>query len=237
MLNFIICDDDVRFVNLIEDIVIGFADKNDIATSISKYTDLDDITDSMMLSTNIFVLDVVVKDESGIELAKKIRELNSKAEIIFVSAYVKYAPMGYNVDATAYILKDSHSMDAILNATLKKAYKRIIDKDYYLNLYVDGQDMVVYLKDISFIQGNGSESIIHLTSRVSYPCYMRLGQLEEKLSKHGFLRISKKSIINIANAVKISGYRAFLKDGVVLKTTTVEYKKIINKFLSVKGVL
>ena len=46
---------------------------------------------------------------NGVELAKKIRDWNIDAKIVFLTAYENYARSGYKVKAYDYILKDSYN--------------------------------------------------------------------------------------------------------------------------------
>lgn len=56
-------------------------------------------------------LDMEMPGIHGLELARKIKELNANIRIIFVTAYREYAMEAWNVDATGYVLKPYTSGD------------------------------------------------------------------------------------------------------------------------------
>lgn len=56
-------------------------------------------------------LDMEMPGIHGLELARKIKELNVNIRIIFVTAYREYAMEAWNVDATGYVLKPYTSGD------------------------------------------------------------------------------------------------------------------------------
>ena len=50
-------------------------------------------------------LDVEMPNMNGIELAKRIKEIDTNIHIVFVTAYQQYALEAFGVDATGYLLK------------------------------------------------------------------------------------------------------------------------------------
>ncbi len=69
---------------------------------------------------DVYLLDIEMPEINGLELAKKIRNWNIDAKIVFLTAYENYARSGYKVKAYDYILKDSYGKK------LKKIRKNII---------------------------------------------------------------------------------------------------------------
>ena len=54
---------------------------------------------------DIAFLDIEMRDVNGIELAKKIQEINSKVNIVFVTGYGDYTGEAFSIFASAYIMK------------------------------------------------------------------------------------------------------------------------------------
>lgn len=90
MINFIICDDKKEFINEIVNVIDIVMMKNSEAYQKQIYNEYNDsfinIIDSN-LSWKIYILDIEVKDKSGIDIARKIRENDIESMIIFVTAY------------------------------------------------------------------------------------------------------------------------------------------------------
>ena len=100
-------------------------------------------------SIDVAFLDIEMPVMNGIDLAKKLREINSNIRIIFVTAYAQYALDAFGVDAIGYLLKPYTSED--IEKQLKKAfYMRDIPKTDIqiktmpnLQIWVNGNPLVL----------------------------------------------------------------------------------------------
>jgi len=67
---------------------------------------------------DIAFIDIKTPYKSGLEIAQELKSIDSKIEIVFVTAYREYAYVAYEIEASDYILKPAG----------KKRLKRVIDK-------------------------------------------------------------------------------------------------------------
>lgn len=73
---------------------------------IGKYTFFDlDKERALLDEVHVIFLDIEMPEKSGIQLAEQILEINSKIEIVFVTAYDKYAVDAFELHALDYLLK------------------------------------------------------------------------------------------------------------------------------------
>lgn len=90
MINFIICDDKKEFIDEIENTINTVMMKNNEAYKKHIYSEYNDNFINVIdknLSWKIYILDIEVKDKSGIDIARKIREKDIESMIIFITAY------------------------------------------------------------------------------------------------------------------------------------------------------
>jgi len=90
MINFIICDDKKEFIDEIVNTIDRVMMKNSEAYEKHIYSEYDDDFIKMIednLSWKIYILDIEVKDKSGIDIARKIREKDIESMLVFVTAY------------------------------------------------------------------------------------------------------------------------------------------------------
>jgi two-component SAPR family response regulator len=73
-------------------------------------------------SPDVVFLDIEMPEMNGIELAREIEKIDEDIQIVFVSAYEKYAMEAFKVNATNYILKPV--MDEEINKTIDRILKR-----------------------------------------------------------------------------------------------------------------
>ncbi len=92
---------------------------NGLIDIVGAYTDpvkaLDDIP---RLLPDVIFTDVEMPGISGMDLAKKVRELDENIQIVFITAYEKYAVDAFRVNAVNYILKPITAED--LNNTVNR---------------------------------------------------------------------------------------------------------------------
>lgn len=70
-------------------------------------------------SVDVAFLDIEMPEMNGIELAKRLKEINKNIRLIFVTAYEQYALQAFGVDAIGYLLKPYDSGD--IEKQLQKA--------------------------------------------------------------------------------------------------------------------
>lgn len=93
-------------------------------------------------------LDIEMAGISGIELAKKIHEINQDINIIFVTAHDQYALKAFSVDAIGYLLKpyDLEDVKKAINKAnriTKTSAKRIHIQTFgHFNVFIDDKVVV-----------------------------------------------------------------------------------------------
>jgi two-component system LytT family response regulator len=172
---------------------------------------------------DIILLDIHLEDGSSLDLIYKLKTIDF--ELIFVTAYDKYALRAFEFSAIGYLLKPIDEIAFI--KTLEKAIK-IAEKPYKnedmqskLSQYFtaletsmrqDGQIFIpdssgfvsINTKDIIRIQGNGSYSDLFLANGQKVVSSFNLSWFENHLEKYRFFRISKSHLINLNHLSRYS---------------------------------
>lgn len=105
----VIVEDDIGFVEEVEKTIRDFhADKREAVESrhLESTTLLEELKGQK--SYDIYLFDVEMPGMSGLELAAKVRFLDTNARIVFLTSYEKYALQSIRTGAYYYILKDSY---------------------------------------------------------------------------------------------------------------------------------
>lgn len=114
----IIIDDD----NLALEATKTIVGKNKYLNIVGSFNNAYEALESLNeLSPEVVFLDVEMPNLSGIEVAKKLEEFNNNIQIVFVTAYEKYALDAFKVSAADYIVKPI--TEAAINTTVKKLIK------------------------------------------------------------------------------------------------------------------
>jgi len=151
MIKVVVCDDSPFELKQIETLLTTFV--NEVSSLDLKYYNQsvllgEDI--KTLTTTDIFLLDIVMPDVSGIALGKKIRTLNEKAVIIFLTTSKEYALDAYGIQALQYLLKPIQKND--LFDALKKALVLIDKQEQYYSIQTRTEIMPVRVSDIKCVE-------------------------------------------------------------------------------------
>lgn len=121
---------------------------------------------------DVAFLDIEMPNINGIELARKLKEINQNIRIIFVTAYEQYALDAFGVNAIGYLLKPYTSEDIEKELT-KAYYVRDIPKAEIqiktmpnLQIYVDGKSLQLgqtkQVEMLAFFVDRGEDGVTKL---------------------------------------------------------------------------
>lgn len=204
MLNFIICDDELSILNKICSLFKKAFLQNDFnAKIVLKTTNyMDVLTFVSSNPVNVVVLDIGFKNCSltGLDVAKKIREINKNCYIIFITNHFEHLVEAYDCKTFAYIFKNALSFENV-NKTLVRLFDDISGMTSKF-LKIDHKGTFVDLNDVQFIEKNRMKLIYH-TSHSNFETYNSFTKIEETLPEN-FVRCHKSFIANINNISNIS---------------------------------
>lgn len=104
-INILLCDDDKDFLQRISDAVAGQPVPPGASICITKSSNPAEITDRQLSQYHIMFLDIDMDERSGMDIARRVRELHLDTVIIFVTNYPEFSMEGYEVRAFRYLLK------------------------------------------------------------------------------------------------------------------------------------
>ena len=93
LINIAICDDDLVFASKIEAMLLQISKKQMIKMNIEVFSDGSELWDDIAFGKNkyeLLYLDIEMVRINGIEVARKIRENDADAILIYISAYDNY---------------------------------------------------------------------------------------------------------------------------------------------------
>ena len=149
---------------------------------------------------DILLLDVEMKNMNGIELAKRIRKDNNRAEIIFITSHSEFVGEGYEVDALHYLIKPI-SADKLMQVLAKAAEKLSVDPPSVV-ISCDGETVKLYESDILYTESFLHYVIIH-TKDKEYKIKENISVFENKLSDD-FYRIHRSYLVSLKYITRIS---------------------------------
>lgn len=197
-----VCDDEQDQIEYISSVLSAWSRQNsctcDINIFYSAEAFLFDYTEDQ--TYDILLLDVEMKGMTGLELARRIRRDNNRAEIIFITAHFEFVGEGYEVDALHYLVKPI-SEDKLMQV-LDKAAQKLSAEPPSLIINYSGETLRIYESDILYV-----ESFLHYiviqTRDKAYKIKENLSAFEQKLSDD-FYRVHRSYLVSLKHITGIS---------------------------------
>lgn len=154
MINFIICDDNEIIRKNIREIINQIMMKNNFEYKVHEFDDYDKkflkFIDGTM-SNRIYILDIETPSESGINVARKIRENDIDSVIIFLTSHYELGPSLLE-DELMFLtfISKFNNQDERLKSAINKALK-MIGKKQAIRFEDHGILYTIPIKDILYI--------------------------------------------------------------------------------------
>lgn len=197
-----ICDDDTRFLNEVERLMInifkeiGFTDY-----TIDKFTNSIDLLEAhLILCYSYLFTDVEMPDINGFRLIEKMRETNADLQTVILSSHNKYMEETFDYRAVRFI--DKAPQEKLITG-LRKAIDFIIE--HYKNdsktfLFHKGKELFrLRLSDVLYIGTENKQVIIFCKNDKQYHTSMTISELKEELKIHHFILANQSELVNCAN--------------------------------------
>ena len=176
---------------------------------------------------DILLLDVKMKDLSGIDLARRIRQEDDRAEIIFLTSYFEFAGEGYDVDALHYLLKPVSGEK--LMQVLDKAAERLAEQPPHVVIACEGSTIKLYESRILYVEAFLHYISIHTAER-EYRIKENISSFEEKLS-NAFFRTHRSYLVSLRHITRISRTSVTLEGEIELPLARGKYDEINRAYI------
>jgi DNA-binding LytR/AlgR family response regulator len=190
-----ICDDNEIQIGIFMHRINNFLKRNgDIKALITPYDKgqplIDDVADGEWY--DIVVLDIVLREENGIEVAKELRLNGYDGNIIFWTAHKEYVFDALDILPVHYIIKGSEDgrMYGVVNRELENIHDKTLtvkNKDYFHR---------VDFCHIEYIESRNKYITIHCTCGITHMQRGKLSDVEKQLDRR-FLRCHQSYIVNM----------------------------------------
>lgn len=213
MLNFVICDDDIRLINrlcsLLEKVFIQNDFDAKIAFTTTDYNKLLDFTSKNKVHAIFLDIEFSGQTENGLTIAEKIREINKHCYLIFVTSHFEYIAEAYKYKTFDYIFKSSIDLESI-TSTVTRLFDDVSNSNTTF-IKIDNKNTLIDINDIQFIEKDGVRLIYH-TYNSRFVTYNSFNKLH--LSDN-FVRCHKSFIVNIQNisTISLSDNTVYFKNG------------------------
>lgn len=198
MLKIAVCDDDIEIAEELSAVIEKIMSDNNVEAKIYLFTDGYDIIESHIKFSLIF-LDIEMPRLNGIETAKKIRDLDSHVQIVYVTNYHNYMRNAYRVHAFDYIQKpiEYASIHTVICDYLKTLSSNTNDVVEFTT--EDSEKILLNSTEIILISsGYRKRSVVVITTENDFICRGTITEIYETLDDRDFFIPFRGYIINMS---------------------------------------
>ena len=190
MLSIAICDDDIQMTGSMERLVEKIAKRNFVDTDIEVFWDSKSLADTIISGDrfDIIYLDIEMNGEDGISAAKRIRQYDKNALIIYVTSYENHMKESFEVRPFQFLVKPVN--EDLMEVCFKAAYEDINSSDFYFRYSYQRMNHKVAVRDILYFESKKRKVFI-VTAEDTFELYGKLNEIENSLKncKVSFLRV------------------------------------------------
>ena len=236
MIRIAICDDNIRFLNSFNNMLIDVLQSKKVSVETKTY-----LRCNLMLSRHksnpfdVVFLDIDMPDVDGFLAAKELTKQNANCYIIFVSCHTELVYDSFVFRPLNFIVKEHDDLMRIkLETVINQLVEQMVQDEY---IVIDNKEqgrISFRLRDIVYIESCDHYVMYHLNnSHKIIKAREKLTELENRLGYKSFVRIHKKYLVNLRYVfnIDLTGEAVILKDKNELPVSR-NYKHNVDKELT-----
>lgn len=235
MMHIVLLDDDPLFLEQTRTQIHKILKRNNLDAIIETFKSTKQLTSEQFADWDFCFLDIDFseKDYTGIDIARKIRQVRQDSVLIFLTNYIEFAPEGYEVQAFRYLLKSVVSQK--LEKYLLDGVSFLQEQKQTIQFRLSGESVTIALQQILYIESQKHTAIIYVqdtNGKINqYKLFTSLSSLEQQLSPRGFLRIQKSYLANMRRIQRLKCSEAIMDNGLSLSVSEKRYSELKAKYL------
>ena len=182
---------------------------------------------------DIICLDIEMRGENGISVARRIREYEKDILIIYISSHENYMKESFSVQPFQYLIKPIKEQH--LEECIKKAYEEILRKDLYFRYTYNRVAYKIPIYQILYFESNRRKIKI-ITEDNEYSVYGKLNDLEQSMKrcKLTFLRVHQSFLVNYKHVTELSRDFLVLDNGQKISISKERQKMISQQYCTIE---
>ena len=237
MIKIAVCDDEQLVTSDIEEKLRRISQKANVSIDIDVFFDGAALTDyilSQKAKYDIIYIDIKMKNETGIDTARKIRQFDKDVLLIYITNYESFAKEVFEVSAYRFITKPIS--DDIFEKYFTSAVNEITKAPQFFQFQYNKVHYKLPINDIIYFQSDKRITYINTGTDVK-KCYEKLNSIEQKMQQCGvyFFRTHQSFLVN-PSYVEVYMYDSMqLRDGTVLSISEKRRKAVNELYCKMKG--
>lgn len=228
-----VCDDEENQIEYMSSLVRNWARSTDKDISIRTFSSAEEFLFwyEEERDYDILLLDIEMRQTSGIELAGKIREEDDRMQIVFVTGYPDYMAEGYEVAALHYLLKPVSGEK--MSKVLDRAAANMVKRERMILLRTEGVSQRIPADNIFYAEVL-SHKVTFYTRDRKYETKLSISEAEEMLGG-GFVRCHRSYVAGMRHVVCVTRNSVAFEDGRTIPLARSAYHLMNRAFIEECG--
>lgn len=219
MLKIAICDDSHKTVETYSKLISQCAKTNQLDIELSCFYSGESLLFHLMEAPeemDIIYLDILMGKTDGMETARRLRENNCNAQIIFLTSCEDYVYDAFDVNAIQYMLKDEITAEKFERIFLRAAQAASHKEEEVFVCKFDTEKYVVPIRQISHFEIWKRIVTVHYGINQIARFYSSMEQLDMQFRQKGFIRVHRSYMVQLSYIYKFERQKLILKTGSVI---------------------
>lgn len=227
MIKIAICEDEKEQQDLLKTHINQIFKDLPIKYSLDIFNSGEELLKNYPKNIDVFLIDIQLNEINGMDTARKIRETDNKAEIIFITSLIEYALEGYEVRAYRYLIKPVKYDD--LKMHILNCIKEIDIKNKQIIIKEQGNRIKLDISEITYIEVQKENITIHTLNK-KYETKGTMNNIEKEINCSRFYRCHKSFLVNLEHIKSIKQYIAILENGEEVPISRYRFKDTKDRF-------
>ena len=231
MIHIAICDDEKDFVAT--GLLNQYAAETGEEIKITAYYDGMELIEKYDTTIDLIFLDIQMRLVNGLRAAERVRQMDEKVGIIFLTTLSQYGLEGYKYQATNYIIKPMKyvRLKAEMDQWIKKHRK---DDSPSMVIANDTGRYKIFLKSLRYVETFNRNLLLH-TEQENIICYKSMKEMEQELQDKGFIRCHTSYIVNLFYVKGVNKLEIELITGEIIPVSQPKRKLFMEKLAEYWG--
>ena len=188
-----ICDDDRRWCAKAGKLIQEYARKTGLEMEIIQFMDSEELHSYEGYPLDVLFMDIVLKDENGIEETARINQKWKDCQIVYLTNYLYYATEVYHTEHIFFALKEQ--FEERIGGIFGKVFHQLAQtREKLVYSVIGGKEVSLAPADILYFERSGRITNI-ITVYGTYSIWDKLSVLTEGLPTLDFVRCHNSYIV------------------------------------------
>ena len=232
MFRIAICDDERVFANDLAQNIKEYMDAQGSAYTVDVFYALFDLERALKAEKyDLLFLDILIRSDSGMEFAKKLRANGEEIDIVFVSSNTDYALEAFSVFPVTFLPKPISKKD--INGLMQKMTSRVLKRPTVIVNDKQNGKTIVQCDSVCYLESQGHDIVMQLSTRETLRFSGVFSEFVNELPVQQFFRCHRSYIVNMRYVHRMQNCRFVMSDGSIIPIAKPSYKEAMDRFASI----